>query len=108
MNSQPVELLVGNVYLIKDGKRLSFTKIDPMEHPKTETDISMSKAVPIGKTELPFKGWTVAMYPPANLVAVSEFPSKPYVTFERFLNLSSMTLKNSIHTGMSSMFIFGI
>ena len=47
---------------------------------------------------LPFKGWSMAMHPPSNVVAVSEDPKSPsYVTPERFKNTYLAMLTGCAH-----------
>lgn len=85
MTSQPVELLTGDIHLVMDKKSITFTRLPSTANPNTEKWI----------TPLKFTGWNVAMHPPTNVVAVSQWVPRAYVVCERFLYLGRIMLKKS-------------
>lgn len=88
----PDALLTGDTLVAMSGppwdREMSFIELP------SKADPSENK----WKVKLSFDGWTVAMHPPANVMAVSEYTgSSSYVTSEQFLNPVYVTLTNFTH-----------
>lgn len=88
-HSPSLKLFTGNTLLsMKDGRNVRFIKLPSMAVPaKEERAFS-----------LPFDGWSMAVHPPTNVLAVSECPGPDlYVTSEWFPSSDNMTLKRFTH-----------
>lgn len=85
--SPPPLLVVGDILLEINDNKMCFTRL-VFQTGQTQEKWEIS---------LDFTIWSVAMHPPMNVVAVSEYTSDLYVAFERFFNPDLMTLRISMH-----------